>query len=76
MAVLDSSQHKQPNGGHHELGNRDAFDVHEARRQFPGLSQDAVAFDNAHGTVVYQGCIEAVAKEMGSYPFELGSDDP
>lgn len=71
MALPTSSQNNQSNGHH-----MDAFDLHEARRQFPGLSQDVVAFNNAHGTVVYKGCIDAVAKEMSSYPFELGSDDP
>lgn len=81
MALTESSQNKQPNGYHGGVGERklhelDAFDVHEARRHFPGLNQDVVAFNNAHGTVVHQGCIEAVAKEMSSYPFELGSDDP
>lgn len=81
MALTDSSQNEQPteNGGvpgEQELQEQDVFDVHEARHQFPGLSPEVVAFNDAHGTVVFQGCIEAVAKEMSSYPFEPGSDDP
>jgi selenocysteine lyase/cysteine desulfurase len=76
MTVANSSQNHYHNGSRNGHLDRNAFDVDEARCQFPGLSQDAVAFNNAHGTVVYQGCIEAVAKEMASYPFELGSDDP
>lgn len=67
MAPAASSENKQ---------YQDAFDVHEARKHFPGLSHDAVAFNNAHGSVVLQECIDAVANEMASYPFELGSDDP
>ena len=67
MASAASSENKQ---------YQDAFDVHEARKHFPGLNHDAVAFNNAHESVVLQECIDAVANEMASYPFELGSDDP
>ena len=53
----------------------DAIDMHSVREHFPALHHGTVAFNNAGGTAVHRGAIEAAQKYMSSIPIELGQDD-